>query len=344
MMILTSSSSSSSSSSCVDTVTLVLVVPSHVQGLWSWFQACLQPICETHALMDTPPVVLGTTDCGNFPIALSCQLNLFDESLRPTCKQALTQQCLDAFKSHGLPLDWAWLDAASSPRRKKLLVSDMDSTLLQGECIDELAEQIGLKPKVAEITARAMRGELPFEPALRERVALLKGLSTEVIHKTLAALPYMPGADALCATMKHYANATLVLVSGGFSLFTKPVMTTLGMDAQYSNVLGVCPVTQTLTGEVLGDETLGVLVGQATKQQVLEMYTQKLGLALQDTLAVGDGANDLAMILRSGMGVAYHAKPLVAAQAHYTVQYTDLTTLLYFQGYSQKEFRVPSAP
>ncbi|MFM7468355.1 MAG: phosphoserine phosphatase SerB [Vampirovibrionales bacterium] len=317
---------------------LILVVPESCTALSSWVEHVVLPSL-THEALALPKVsCMGVGGGTNTPIALCVEgVGL------PQAPHDALRVCQEAWHVHQLPLDWALIEGDTSELRKKLLVSDMDSTLLQGECIDELAEVVGLKPKVADITARAMRGELPFEPALRERVALLKGIPVSVIESTLARLPYMPGAKTLCATMKHHAQATLVLVSGGFTLFTGAVVNALGMDAQYSNVLGVCPETHTLTGEVSGDPTLQEIVGQQTKLQVLKQYTQRLGLASSQTLAVGDGANDLAMICHAGMGVAYHAKPLVAQQAQYGIHHTDLTTLLYFQGYTQAEF-VHSSP
>ncbi|MBD8890533.1 phosphoserine phosphatase SerB [Roseibium litorale] len=216
-------------------------------------------------------------------------------------------------------------------RRKRLLIADMDSTMIGQECIDELAAELGLKNHIAAITERAMRGEIEFEPALRERVGLLKGLPVEAIGKVLATrISLMPGAKELVRTMK--ANgAYCALVSGGFTHFTSEIARQIGFDEDQANTL--LEDAGALSG-LVGEPILG----REAKRQRLEKLVAEKGLNFSETLAVGDGANDLAMIGRAGLGVAYHAKPAVAEAADARVNHGDLTTLLYFQGYAASEF------
>lgn len=216
-------------------------------------------------------------------------------------------------------------------RRKRLVVADMDSTLIGQECIDELAAELGLKDHVAAITERAMRGELAFEPALRERVGLLAGLDAGVTEKVWRErITLTPGAKALIATMR--ANgAYAALVSGGFTVFTEKVAAVLGFDEHNANLLLV--EGGRLTGTV-GEPILG----RDAKLARLEALIAEKGLTAADAIAVGDGANDLAMIRAAGLGVAFHAKPAVAAEADARIDHGDLTALLYFQGYRQDEF------
>ena len=216
-------------------------------------------------------------------------------------------------------------------RRKRLLVADMDSTMIQQECIDELADEAGVGAHVAGITARAMNGELDFEAALRERVGLLKGLPERVIEGVLCnRITLMPGGRALLATMK--ANgAYAALVSGGFTAFTGQIAATLGFDENRANTLLVADGK--LTGEVAEP-----ILGRAAKVQALEEISARLGISPRDALAVGDGANDLGMLGLAGTGVALHAKPSVAAQCEVRVNHGDLTALLYLQGYARAEF------
>ncbi len=230
-------------------------------------------------------------------------------------------------------LDGAPVDIVIQPvehRRKRLFLADMDSTMIEQECIDELADYVGLKAEVSAITERAMRGELPFEPALRERVSLLKGLPLSVIDEIIAErITLMPGGRALVATMR--ANGTYcALVSGGFTVFTGPISAMLGFDEHRSNRL------------VIEDEQIaGVveepIVGREAKYTTLIALREKLGLAVEETLAVGDGANDLAMLGEAGLGVAFHAKPAVAEAAAARIDHGDLTALLYAQGYTRDE-------
>jgi phosphoserine phosphatase len=220
----------------------------------------------------------------------------------------------------------------TGPRRKKLFVADMDSTMIGQECVDELADFAGLKAHVAAITERAMRGEIAFEPALRERVALLKGLPVAVVDKVIAErITLTAGGRTLVQTMRK-AGALTCLVSGGFTLFTKRIADMIGFDENRGNTLAVGN-DGTLEG-VVGEPILG----REGKLAALLDLTARLGVGLQDTMAVGDGANDLAMIEMSGLGVAYHAKPAVAASAHARIDHGDLTALLYMQGYKRDEF------
>jgi phosphoserine phosphatase len=220
---------------------------------------------------------------------------------------------------------------ATAGRKKKLLVADMDSTIINVECLDELADMAGLKPQIAAITERAMRGELEFEAALRARVGMLKGLSLSALERTYAERVRLnPGAKSLLATMRANGAHTM-LVSGGFGYFTARVAEAAGFHVERGNTL--IDDGAALTGEV-GTPILG----RAAKLEALEDAAANLKLDYAQTLAVGDGANDLAMIQRAGLGVAYHAKPAVAAAAAARINHGDLTALLYAQGYHRHEF------
>ncbi|KAA8610330.1 phosphoserine phosphatase [Salipiger aestuarii] len=216
-------------------------------------------------------------------------------------------------------------------RRKKMLLADMDSTMIQQECIDELADEAGVGARVKDITARAMNGELDFEGALTERVGLLRGLPETVIDTVLAdRITLMPGGPALLATMKQ-GGAYAALVSGGFTAFTARVADLVGFDENRANRLLV--ENGHLTGEVARP-----ILGRAAKVQALEEITARLGITPTDVIAVGDGANDLDMLTRAGMGVALHAKPSVQAQCGLRINRGDLSALLYLQGYARSEF------
>jgi phosphoserine phosphatase len=216
-------------------------------------------------------------------------------------------------------------------RRKKLFLADMDSTMIGQECIDELADFAGLKTHVAAITERAMRGEIAFEPALRERVALLKGLAVSVIDEVLKQrITLTPGGRELVATMRAHGAYTC-LISGGFTLFTNAVAATVGFQENRANELRV------QDGKLTGEVTEPIL-GRAAKLATLIELRESFDLDNLDTLAVGDGANDLGMIEAAGLGVAYHAKPAVAAAAAARIDHGDLTALLYAQGYRREEF------
>lgn len=216
-------------------------------------------------------------------------------------------------------------------RRKKMLLADMDSTMIRQECIDELADMAGVGERVKEITARAMNGELDFEGALTERVGLLKGLPESVIGKVLAErITLMPGGRELVATMRANGGYA-ALVSGGFTAFTARVAELLGFDENRANTLLV------KNGNLAGDVQRPIL-GREAKVQALAEITARLGISEQDVIAVGDGANDLGMLHRAGTGVALHAKPSVAAQTNIRINHGDLTALLYIQGYRRDEF------
>lgn len=216
-------------------------------------------------------------------------------------------------------------------RRKRLLIADMDSTMIRQECIDELADEAGFGALVAGITARAMNGELDFEAALHERVALLKGLPEEVIARVIRdRITLMPGGEALLATMKA-KGAHTALVSGGFTAFTGAIAERLGFHENRANVLLV-------EGGCLSGAVALPVLGREAKVQALEEITARLGLTPADAIAVGDGANDLPMLHRAGTGVALHAKPRVAAECDIRINHGDLTALLYLQGYAREEF------
>ncbi len=228
-----------------------------------------------------------------------------------------------------VPVDWALISVVA--RRKKLLVADMDSTIINVECLDELADYAGAKSEIAAITDRAMRGELAFEPALRERVARLRGLALDALQRTYdERVRINPGASTLVRTMA--ANgARCVLVSGGFTFFTSRVADAAGFHAHRSNTL--LDDGKALTGAVQEP-----ILGRAAKLETLHQEAQALGLDMRDSMAIGDGANDLDMIKAAGLGLAYRAKPLVAEQADARIDHTSLETALFFQGYLRGEF------
>lgn len=226
------------------------------------------------------------------------------------------------------------IDAIFQPldanRRKKLLISDMDSTIIQQECIDELADEMGIKPRVAEITERAMRGELDFKMALRERVELLKGLEVEALQRVYDnRIVFMPGAKALVATMRAH-GAFCMLVSGGFTYFTSKVRDALGFDSDSANILEVAD------GKLSGKVVEPILDKEA-KLFALKEAAFKHDTRLTQTLALGDGANDLPMLQAAGLGIAYHAKPAVRAAAAACINLGDLRAALYAQGYRKSD-------
>lgn len=226
-------------------------------------------------------------------------------------------------------LDWAI--QPEDNRRKKLLLADMDSTMIPVECIDELADFVGLKEKVSEITEAAMRGELDFEAALTERVALLKGLTTEQLADCYRdRITLMAGAKTLIQTMKANGAYT-ALVSGGFTYFTEKVAASIGFDMNHANTLEI--ENGSLTGRVIPP-----ICGANTKLEALQRLASERTYSKNDILAVGDGANDIPMIEAAGLGVAYHAKPKTQAAATAAVRVGDLTSLLYFQGYKDSDF------
>jgi len=246
----------------------------------------------------------------------------------PADAAALTERLRTALG--GEPIDLAVLPA-DAHRRKRLFLADMDSTMIEQECIDELAGTLGLKDHVAAITERAMRGEIAFEPALRERVALLKDIPVGVVDGLIAdTLTLTPGGRTLVQTMAAHGAHTC-LVSGGFTLFTGPIAAKLGFAEHRANRLAVADGK--LTGAVEDP-----IVGKAEKRATLMELRDRFGLAPAETMAVGDGANDLDMLGEAGLGVAFRAKPAVAAAARVRVEHADLTALLYLQGYAASEF------
>jgi phosphoserine phosphatase len=241
---------------------------------------------------------------------------------------AALRQILDLHLAD-LPVD-SCVQAAEG-RRKRLLIADMDSTIIGCECLDELADFAGVKAAVSAITERAMRGELNFESALRERVAMLKGLPVAALQNCYDQRVHLnEGAKTLIATMTA-AGARCLLVSGGFTFFTQRVAKAAGFAGDRANRL--IEADGHLTGEVSEP-----ILGKEAKLSALREEAAKLGLSVEATIAIGDGANDLAMIEAAGLGIAYRAKPIVAAKAHARIDHSDLTALLYFQGYSQDAF------
>jgi phosphoserine phosphatase len=241
--------------------------------------------------------------------------------------KAITERLRAALK--GMAIDVVVQPAET--RRKRLLVADMDSTMIGQECIDELADYMGLKAHVAAITERAMRGEIAFEPALRERVALLKGLPLSVVNDVIAhRITLTPGGRALVNTMRR-DGAYTCLVSGGFTVFTNRIAAMIGFDANRANTL--------LTdGDKLSGTVAEPILGREAKLATLLELRERLCLSAAETLAIGDGANDLAMVEAAGLGVAYQAKPKVAEAAQARVDHGDLTALLYAQGYARADF------
>lgn len=229
----------------------------------------------------------------------------------------------------GQPIDVVIQEAET--RRKKLLLADMDSTMIGQECIDELAAEVGLKEMVAAITARAMNGEIAFEPALRERVALLKDLPLWVVGEVITKrITLTPGGIELVGTMKAKGFYT-ALVSGGFTVFTGPIAQKIGFDENRANIL------LERSGKLIG-EVAEPILGKQAKVDALIDITKGLGITPDDAIVVGDGANDLGMIKLAGSGVALHAKPIVAAEAKMRIDHGDLTALLYIQGYRKRDF------
>lgn len=228
-----------------------------------------------------------------------------------------------------MPVDWALVPVEG--RRKQLLVADMDSTIINVECLDELADFAGIKAEIAAITERAMRGELQFEPALRERVGKLKGLALDALQKTYdERVRLNPGAATFVKTMAAH-GARCVLVSGGFTFFTSRVAELAGFHANRANVL-------LNDGAVLTGEVQEPILGRLAKLEAMRAEAAGLKINDKDVLAIGDGANDLDMIKAAGLGIAYHAKPLVAAEAGAKIDYMGLEAALFFQGYRRGEF------
>ena len=244
-------------------------------------------------------------------------------------EQALKARIADALPLPQIDINVVGADLAT--RRKKLLIADMDSTIIGQECIDEMGDVLGIRDEIAGITERAMRGELDFEGAMRARMALLAGLADadlQAIFDTRITLT--PGARTLVRTMRQFGAFT-ALVSGGFTFFTRRVAEVVGFDTDRANVLLVRDGR--LTGAVAEP-----ILGREAKLAALQAFTRERGLHPVETLAVGDGANDLAMVKAAGLGVAFRAKPVVAAEAQASITHGDLTALLYLQGYAQADF------
>lgn len=247
------------------------------------------------------------------------------EDFDPVSAEKATRQALS-----GLPIDIAFVPADN--RKKKLLVADMDSTIIQQECIDELAEIAGIADQVVGITARAMTGELDFQDALRARLALLKDLPEQAIVEVITKrLTFTPGARTLVQTMKA-SGALTALLSGGFTHFTSYVSKICGFDEHQANVLEI------KDGKLTGT-AIEPIMDKNQKKRSLAQLTVMNGMTFADTMAVGDGANDLPMLLRSNMGVALHGKPALRDAAKYRIDHCDLTALLYLQGYKRQEFK-----
>lgn len=250
------------------------------------------------------------------------------------CDIALTPDEATAIYSLARQLDAGAVDLAvqdQAKRRKSVLIADMDSTMIEQECIDELADSIGIKDKVANITARAMRGEIAFEPALRERVGLLKGLPVSTIDDIVESrITLRSGGRTLVQTMRAHGGYT-ALVSGGFTMFTARIADMLGFDENRANTL------LTENGALSGLVAEPIL-GSEAKVTALQEICRQRGVGEQDAMAIGDGANDLGMIHLAGSGVAVHAKPKVAAEADFSINHGDLTALLFLQGYDHQAF------
>lgn len=243
------------------------------------------------------------------------------------------------FDGPSVPVNLTGVDAVALPaagRRKKLLVADMESTMIHNEMLDELADFLGLREKIAGITARAMNGEIDFAAALNERVALLKGLSVAKLDEAATRIHYMPGGATLIATMKKH-DAYCALVSGGFTYFTAMVRRSLGFDFDAANILKH-------DGKTLLGTVEPPILGKEAKLAALQRLASERGFTAAEAVTVGDGANDLPMLQAAGLGVAFHAKPIVAAQVHARIDHGDLTALLYLQGYRHTDFEERKDP
>ena len=228
-----------------------------------------------------------------------------------------------------LPIDINRVSDAA--RQKKMLIADLESTIIEQECLDELAKTIGKEEVIIDITTRAMRGELNFEPALKERVAMLKGMPEGALQELYdTGITLMPGATTLLATLRKH-DVFCGLVSGGFAFFAARIADKLNFNRFQCNDLNL--VDGTLDGTVVEP-----ILGRAAKADILTAWAKELGLSEADVLATGDGSNDLAMLGIAGMGVAFRAKPAVAESARYRITHGDLTALLYLQGYRQADF------
>jgi phosphoserine phosphatase len=295
---------------------------------WIVAGVCREGACDLQSLLPAFAGLAGAQPAGWIDLALDAPLTAAAMPFRGPADAAKKLRTVIA--QHNLPIDAAVMPAAQF-RRKRLLISDMDSTIIGQECIDELADAVGLKPQISEITERAMRGELDFEAALTSRVAMLRGLPLSALERTLRErITLNAGARTLIATMKAHGAKTL-LVSGGFTFFTSRVAEMAGFNAHLGNLLADDGLA--LTGEVARP-----IIGREAKREALLEAVSQLGIGTDDAIAMGDGANDLDMIRAAGLGIAYKAKPLVAAEANASIQHTDLTAALFFQGYRASDF------
>jgi len=259
-------------------------------------------------------------------LAPGCACDIPFDDLVPDQADAAVRLALGDW-SPAPPIDLIAQPAAG--RRKRLLVADMESTIIANEMLDELADLLGLREHVAEITRRAMNDEIDFAAALRKRVALLKGMPEGALAEARARIRIMPGARALIATMRAHGAVT-ILVSGGFAQFARPIAAELGFDRQASNEL-------VIEGGRIAGRVREPILGRDAKLATLKQVAADRGVPLAETLAVGDGANDLAMIEAAGLGIAFHARPAVAARVRNRIDHGDLTALLYAQGYRAEE-------
>lgn len=315
-----------------------------VAGAWEWrlHDAPLQFPDSFHSL-DATVLTLIAPAAGGLPTELAAMLAEWDIRLlamrtlsagstdRPLALELyLAGAAADRLRSELPALCTRWgvdmcLQAAAEKRpRRRLIVFDMDSTLIECEVIDELAARAGVGDRVAAITARAMRGELDFKESFRERLAMLRGLPAAEVEAVASSLPVMPGARRLLRTLRAQGHRTAIL-SGGFDVFARRLQNTLGLDEVHANALA-------LADGALSGEAQGEIVDGARKAALLEELAAAQGFVLADTVAVGDGANDLPMLGRAGMGVAFRAKPLVRQQAQHALDHSDLDALLYLLG------------
>lgn len=277
--------------------------------------------CVTPERAESVRKALGATGVYFLADGIACDIPM------PAGASNAEQSLNDLLKND--PIDVVVQD--TDTRRKKVLLADMDSTMIEQECIDELADAAGIGEQVADITARAMRGELEFESALKERVGLLSGQSENLIETVLKQrITLMPGGRELVQTMKA-SGAYCALVSGGFTQFTSKIAQMLGFDENRANTF------EFENGHFTGN-VIPPILGREAKVEALNQVTEKQGVDPDDVIAVGDGANDLGMLELAGSGVALHAKPIVAEQARFRIDHGDLTALLYIQGYRKADF------
>lgn len=299
--------------------TVVTLVAPHQGGL-------------SHEMITTTTNVLATLTNGVMSLDVLAEGQALDViAPQASSEPALLQALRDKFQNLSLPID-IFVQPNRPMRRKKLLVADMDATIVDGETLDDMAALIGIADQIVPITERAMRGEVEFTTALAERMALFKGTPFSIIEDLRADLRLMPGAVTLVRTMAAH-GARCVLASGGFDVFTGFVAPQCGFHAHFGN-LWEMDADQNATGRMVG-----TIVDKKRKREILLAEAQQLGIDVQETITVGDGANDIPMLQAADVGVAFRAKPLVRAATHYHVQHGDLTALLYLQGYRQYELR-----